>query len=168
MIVHLRIILTAIALLAAPVPATAQGTQIPFGGLKHDSSLPVEMSADKLQINQADGSAIFSGNVVIGQGTMRLSAGRVVVEYATGENGSGRRISRLHATGGVVLVNGAEAAEAQEAIYSIDNGNIVMSGNVILTQGQSALSAQRMVVNLNSGQATLEGRVKSILQTGDN
>lgn len=166
MFIQLRAVFIVFTLAVAPVIATAQGTQITFGGLKHDTSQPVEMASDALQINQANGSAVFTGNVVIGQGTMRLSAKRVVVEYATG--GTTRRISKMHATGGVVLVNGAEAAEASEAIYSIDDGNIVMTGNVILTQGQSALSSNRMVVNLKTGQATLEGRVKTILQTGGN
>ncbi len=166
MFTQLRVIFITLALVAMPAIATAQGTQIAFGGLKHDTTQPVEITSDQLQINQADGSAVFSGNVVIGQGTMRLSAARVVVEYA--KNGGGQRISKLHASGGVVLVNGGEAVESQEAIYSIDNGTIVMSGDVILTQGQSALSSNRMVVDLKTGQATLEGRVKTILQTGGN
>jgi len=166
MFTKMRIILMALALVTLPHAAMTEGTQVTFGGLKHDSSLQVEVSSDKLQINQTDGSAVFTGNVVIGQGTMRISAGRVVVEYSKGTGP--RRISRMHATGGVVLVNGAEAAEAQEAIYSIDSGNIVMTGNVILTQGQSALSSNRMDVDLNTGQATLVGRVKSIIQTGGN
>ena len=166
MFIQLRMVLVALALVTAPTLGTAQGTKITFGGLKHDTTQPVEVSSDQLQINQADGSAVFTGNVVIGQGTMRLSAGRVVVVYAQG--GSAGRISKMYATGGVVLVNGAEAAEANEAIYSIDNGNVVMTGNVILTQGQSALSSNRMTVNLKTGQATLDGRVKTILQTGGN
>lgn len=166
MFTKLRVIFIALALFAVPAMTMAQGAQVAFGGLKHDSSLPVEVTSDQLEINQADGSATFIGNVIIGQGTMRLSAGRVVVEYAKG--GGAQRISKLHATGGVVLVNGDEAAEAKQAIYSIDNSNIVMTGNVILTQGQSALSANRMVVDLKTGQAKLEGRVKTILQTGGN
>lgn len=166
MFTQLRMVFVALTLAATPATVLAQGTQITFGGLKHDASQAVEVSSDSLSINQADGSAIFTGNVVIGQGTMRLSASRVVVEYAVG--GAAKRISKMHATGGVVLVNGAEAAEANQAVYSIDDGNIVMTGNVILTQGQSALSSNRMVVNLSTGQATLEGRVKTILQTGGN
>jgi len=166
MYIQLRAVMIALALAGAPAITAAQGTQITFGGLKHDTTLPVEMASDSLQINQANGSAVFTGNVVIGQGSMRLSAARVVVEYATG--GTTRRISKMHATGNVVLVNGTEAAEANEAVYSIDSGNIVMTGNVILTQGQSALSSNRMVVDLKTGQATLEGRVKTILQTSGN
>lgn len=160
-----------LALVFATIPTITmaqgmvQGTEIAFGGLKHDSNLPVEVSSDQLQINQDDGAAVFSGNVVIGQGTMRLSANRVAVKYSQGAD---RRISKMHATGNVVLVNGAEAAQANEAIYSIDNSSIIMTGGVILTQGQNALSAERMIVDLNTGKATLEGRVKTILQTGGN
>ncbi len=164
----LRALIPALAIfaIAVPVTALAQGTEIAFGGLKHDPTLPVEVTSDQLKINQADGSAVFTGNVVIGQGSMRLSADSVKVEYT--QNGNKRRISKMHATGNVVLVNGSEAAEAQQAVYSIDNGNIVMTGDVILTQGQSVLSANKMTVDLNSGKAVLEGRVKTILQTGNN
>lgn len=154
--------------LFAPVSAMAQSTQIAFGGLQHDTSLPVEISADRLEISQADGSATFTGNVVIGQGEMRLSAGTVRVEYAAAEGDATGRISRLIASGGVTLVNGAEAAEAREAVYSIDEGVIVLTGDVILTQGRNALSSQRLVVDLKTGTGTMDGQVRTILQTDGN
>lgn len=150
--------------LSLPVMAHAQA-QIAFGGLKHDSTLPVEISADLLQVDQADGSATFSGNVQIGQGQMRLTAGKVRVEYVTGDDTTGE-ISRLLASDGVTLVNGAEAAESREAVYTIASGVIVMTGDVILTQGQNALSSEKLTVNLQAGTGTLDGRVRSIIQTG--
>ncbi|MCK8463228.1 lipopolysaccharide transport periplasmic protein LptA [Aliiroseovarius sp. S1339] len=150
--------------LSLPVTANAQA-QVAFGGLKHDSTLPVEIAADQLNVDQADGSATFLGNVQIGQGEMRLSAGKVRVEYATGADTTGE-ISRLLASDGVTLVNGAEAAESREAIYTISSGVIVMTGGVILTQGQNALSSEKLTVNLQAGTGTMDGRVKSIIQTG--
>ena len=152
--------------LCLPVAAFAQ-SNVAFGGLKHDSSLPIEISADQLTVDQASGAATFQGNVTIGQGDMRLSAGKVRVEYATGADTTGE-ISRLHATNGVTLVNGAEAAEAREAVYTIATGMVVMSGGVILTQGQNALSSDKLTVNLRTGTGQMDGRVKSIIQTGEN
>ena len=163
----LALIFAACLVALAPSVLAAQGTQVAFGSFNHDASLPVEITADALEISQADGTAIFRGNVVIGQGDLRMSAGQVLVVYASGDDATGQ-ISRLTASGGVTLVNGAEAAEAQEATYSIDEGLIVMSGGVILTQGRNALSAERLVVNLKTGTGTLEGRVKTILQTDGN
>ena len=160
--------LFAAAILAGfPAWATAQGTEVAFGAFTHDSTLPVEVAAERLAVDQADGTAIFSGNVVIGQGDMRITAGQVKVLYADGSDATGE-IDRLEATGGVTLVSGAEAAEAREAVYSIEDGNIVMTGDVVLTQGRNALSSQKLTVNLNTGTGVMEGGVKTILQTGGN
>lgn len=143
--------------------AMAQNTQVAFGSAQQDSSLPVEVTADSLSINQADGTAIFSDNVLIVQGEIRLSAARVMVVYKEETQG----IARLEATGGVTLVSGTDAAEAQRADYNIDDGTIVMSGDVLLTQGRSAITSDRMSLRLDDGTAEMSGRVKTILQTGD-
>ncbi len=137
--------------------AFAQQAQIAFGGLRADTSLPVEVKADQLSVNNADGSAVFSGNVLVGQGDMRLSAGEVRVVYAPG----GTAIQTLFATGGVTLTNVTDAAEAQEAVYTIDSGTVVMTGNVLLTQGASALSAQKLTINLKTGTGVMEGGVQT-------
>lgn len=163
-----RAILFAAFLLVAPGFAQAQGTRLDFGGLKQDPTAPIEMASDQLQVNQTDGTAIFTGNVTIAQGEMRLSAAEVRVKYAQTDDGTANRISELEATGGVVLVNGTDAAESEEAVYSVDTGIIVMTGDVLLSQGQSALTAQSMRVDLTSGAATMEGRVRTVLKTGGN
>lgn len=160
----MKLVRIAACMLAFGLPSLAYAqAQVAFGGLKHDNTLPVEISADLLKVDQADGAAVFSGNVQIGQGEMRLTAGTVRVEYASGSAG---KISRLLASEGVTLVNGAEAAEARDAVYTIDSGVIVMTGNVILTQGPNALSSEKLTVNLKAGTGTMDGRVKSIIQTG--
>lgn len=152
----------AIALALSGVSASAQGTQIAFGGLKHDSSLPVEITSDQLNVDQATGKATFSGDVLIGQGAMRLSAQTVEVLY--GKDSS--EISQLIASGGVTFANGSEAIEAANAVYDIGSASITLTGNVILTQGQNALSGERMVVDLTTGTGQIDGRVKTILQPG--
>lgn len=149
---------------AFSAPALAQGTQVAFGGLRQDPDAPVEVTSDTLSVSQTDGTAIFSGNVVVGQGSMRLSAGQVEVVYR--ESGDG--IERLQASGGVTLVSEQDAAEADKADYDIKEGIIVMTGNVLLTQGPSALSAQRMTVDIDAGTAHMSGRVKTVLKPGSN
>ena len=147
-----------------PVSMMAQGAQVAFGNTQQDSNLPVEVTADDLNVNQADGTAIFTGNVLIGQGEMRLSAPRVLVVY----NEDQSRIRRLEATGGVTLVSGEDAAEAQQADYNIDDGVIEMQGDVLLVQGPQALTGDRMYVDTRAGKARVSGRVKTILQPSEN
>lgn len=159
----IRAFLALISMVALSGLAAAQGTEVAFGGLQQDTSLPVEATADALSLNQADGTALYTGNVVIVQGEMRLAAPRVLVIYSETE----KKIRRMEATGGVLLVSGAEAAEAERADYDIEQGKVVMTGNVLLTQGDSAMTSERMVVNLDSGTANLEGRVKTVLSQSD-
>ena len=163
-----RILCVSALTIALPALSFAQGMNVTFGGITQDSSLPVEMTADQLSVDQNDSTAVFTGNVLIGQGEMRLAADKVRVEYETADGQPTGRIRRLLASGSVTLVSGAEAAEAQNAVYSIDAGTIVMTGDVLLTQGFNALSSQKMTVNLNTGNAVMEGRVKTILRQSNN
>jgi len=135
---------------------------LPFGGFSHDNSQPVEIAADSLTVNQAEGRVLFDGNVAVGQGTLRLQANRIVVTYI-GEGVTGQ-VDRMEATGDVVLTNGAEAAEAQNAVYEVASGSVVMTGDVLLTQGENALSGERLRIDLTTGTAQMEGRVRTILQ----
>ncbi|MFA5581754.1 MAG: LptA/OstA family protein [Paracoccaceae bacterium] len=162
----LRLITACFLFTALAQGALAQGAQIPFGGMRADTTLPVEIAAERLEVVQQDGAAVFSGNVVIGQGAMRLAADQVRVEYAGGDDGQPGAIARLHASGNVTLANGDDAAEADEAEYTIESGRIVMTGGVLLTQGPNALSAERLVVDLQSGTGTMEGGVRTILMPG--
>jgi lipopolysaccharide export system protein LptA len=64
------------------------------------------------------------------------------------------------------LVSGPDAAEAQNAEYTVDSGTIVMTGNVLLNQGPSTIAGERMVVDLTTGAAQMSGRVRTLLNTG--
>lgn len=150
------------ALTVTATHVAAQGTQVAFGGVRQDPSLPVEVTADSLEVSQNDGTAVFRGNVLVVQGELRMTAAEIRVAYAEG----GGDIETLHATGGVTLVNASDAAEAAEAVYTLDSGNVVMTGSVLLTQGQSAISGERLVLNLDAGTGVMEGRVKTVFQPG--
>jgi len=152
-----------IAALFMATPAVSQ-TNINLGGISADPTAPVEITADNLAVDQDSGTAVFEGNVVLGQGDLRLSAGRVQVVY----DGTGGNISRLNATGGVTFVTQTEAAEAASADYNLDAGTLTMTGDVLLTQGASAISADTMRINLTTGAAQMEGRVRTILNQGNN
>ncbi|KGJ09145.1 lipopolysaccharide transport periplasmic protein LptA [Paracoccus sphaerophysae] len=151
------------ALLALPLPVAAQ--TVAFGGIKADTRAPVEVTAETLKVDQSTGQANFTGNVLIGQGQMRLSADSVTVTYAQGGQ---QKIKTLNASGGVTLVNGPDAAEAAEAVYDVETGNIVLTGDAIVTQGQNVLAGDRIEVNLTDGTASVAGRVRTVLQPGGN
>ena len=156
-------ILAGLLALGGLAPGLAQ--TVTFGGMRADTSAPVEVTADSLRVDQATGHAVFTGNVLIGQGDMRLSAATVTVVYG---DGGQQRIKTLDASGGVTLVSGEDAAEAAEAVYDVESGNVVLTGNAIVTRGESVLAGDRIEVNLTDGTAAVSGRVRSVLQPGQN
>lgn len=150
------------ALILTVALAHAQEQGNPFGGFKHDSTQPIEIAADALEVRQAESRAIFSGDVVAGQGTLRLTADTLDVWYAQAEGGGGD-IDRLRAEGDVFLTSGAESARGAWAEYKVSTGMITMGGGVVLAQGENAIRGERLVVDLTVGQGRIEGgRVQSV------
>ena len=149
-----------LALSVTAASSQAQGTQVAFGVQPQDSNLPVEVTADQLSVDQEDGTAIFTGSVLIAQGEMRLAAPWVKVHYLSDQSG----IERLEAKQGVTLVSGEDAAESARADYNVVTGIITMQGDVLLVQGTSAITGERMFVDTVAGTARMNGRVKTVLQ----
>jgi lipopolysaccharide export system protein LptA len=154
----------AAGLLAFADVTFAQEARIAFGDLAQDTTLPVEVTAETFAVNNADGTAVFSGNVVVIQGEMKLSAAEVRVVY----NQDQTAIDQLIASGGVTIVNLGDAAEAREAVYTIESGQIVLTGDVLLTQGPSAMAGQKLTVNLKDGTGLMEGKVTTTFVPGGN
>ena len=138
-------------------------TSLLLGGFDPNADAPVELTADKLTISETDGSARFEGNVIVGQGDIRISAELVIVTYSeTGE------IDKLSASGGVTVATTDESAESEFAEYSLKKRTLVMSGDVVFSQGKILMSAKSLQIDLDTGAAIIEGQVKTILSTGSN
>ncbi len=142
---------TALALTAMGYGPAAQA-QI-MGG--HDSSAPVNVAADRTELQSRADRVVIAGNVVIQQAGLTLNAGRVTIAYS---DVSGIDINRIDAVGGVIVRKGAQTARGNVAVYDLNRSIITMAGNVELTQaGGNRLSGGRLVIDLNSGRATVDG-----------
>ncbi|MEL6978075.1 MAG: LptA/OstA family protein [Pseudomonadota bacterium] len=140
--------------------AAAQSGATPFGGFEHDSTQPVEVAADALEVRNADQKAIFSGNVRVRQGEVAMKAEWLEVTYA-GRGGAanaasgGGAIDRLRARGNVIITNGAEMAKSREADYDVAAAEISLAGDVLLVQGQNVIKGDRLKIDLATGTARM-------------
>lgn len=146
----------------APFAALAQDAGLRFGGLNQDASQPVEVTSETFSVDQADSSALFTGNVVVIQGEMRLNAPRVRVEY--GANGEG--IQKVIAYDDVLLVTPAEAAEGKHAVYTVTDSLLVMTDQVVLTQGAAVITGDKLTANLHDSTGLMTGNVRTLFQPG--
>jgi lipopolysaccharide export system protein LptA len=120
----------------------------------HDSDAPVDVAADRIEVQDRADRAIFSGNVDVRQGNLRLNSSRLTVAYS---NTGGIEIRRLEASGGVTLRSPSESARSQFAIYDLDERLVTMIGGVELTRGDSHVQGGRLVLDLDSGRAVMDG-----------
>lgn len=161
--------LAALLALGAPAPS-ALAQQTPFAGFKHDANQPIDVSADSLEVRNADQVAIFRGSVDVRQGVVRMTANVLEVSYVGQGGGGGSAvpgggaIERLRAIGEVIMHNGKESARADRADYDVAAGEILLTGNVLLLQGRNAVRGDRLRIDLASGTARMEGQSRVQVQ----
>ena len=144
----------ALALAAAAVTAPAWGQGATSALRGHNTNAPVDVAADRIEVQDRADRAIFSGNVVAKQADLTLNAARITVAYA---NTGGIQIERIDASGGVTVRSPSETARGQFAIYDLNNRLITMLGGVTLTRGESQVRGGRLVLDLTSGRAVIDG-----------
>ena len=175
-------LLLAALLLALPaaVPAAAQQPVLP-GLSSQDRKAPIEITADQLVVEQSERTATFKGEVEAVQGTMRLTADRLVVHYGQDQPrtdvdpaAEGGSIRRIEAFGRVLVRAPGETAEGERGVYDVTAGTLSLEGSVVLTRAGNVVRGERLEVDLASGRSTLlaapgqgpAGRVRALFVPG--
>lgn len=122
----------------------------------HNANAPVDVAADRIEVQDRADRAVFSGNVQVRQSGLALDAGRVTVAYAA-RGGSSVAIQRIDASGGVTVTSASETARGNFAIYDLNRRLITMIGAVTLQQGANRVSGARLVIDLTSGRSVMDG-----------
>ena len=157
-------ILTIVAGLAAIPLASLAAAQQPVSALKgHDPDAPIDVAADRIEVQDRSDRAVFAGNVHVRQAALTLDTERLTVAYtSTG----GVQIRRLDASGGVTVTSPSETARGSFGIYDLDRKLITLVGAVQLNRGGSQINGQRLTIDLNSGRAVVDGGPAGVGQSG--
>ncbi|MEO5365049.1 MAG: hypothetical protein H7831_01560 [Magnetococcus sp. WYHC-3] len=109
----LLILMFGLAVLTAPSPARCADPA-------DNASEALVVTADRLEMDDAKGTAVFSGNVLAVEREMSLSAERMVVLYRNTRSKTRRnRIHEIHAEGWVILKQGEHLGTAAKARYTV-------------------------------------------------
>jgi lipopolysaccharide export system protein LptA len=159
-----RSLLVAASLVSAATAATIAAAADPVSALKgHDSGAPVDVTADRIEVQDRSDRAIFAGNVHVKQASLSLDTERLTVAYSSG---GGVQIRRLDASGGVTVRSPSETARGNFGIYDLDRKLITLVGAVQLNRGGSQISGSRLVIDLNTGRAVIDGGAPGVGQRG--
>jgi len=139
--------LVAMALLS--VAALAQQTSLTKGMLNPDAA--IDVSADNFVADANAKTGVYTGNVVIHQGEVKMRANAVRAQFV--EN----KPNKIYAQGHVVIDAPSGVATGENGVYDVTPRIITLTGNVVLTKDKNVMRGQQLVVNLITGQATLDG-----------
>ena len=153
--------LTAALLCAASLSlaGAAMAQFAPSGG-------PIDISANELELVDAQHLAIWRGDVDALQGRNRLRADVVNIYFngkpTSGGSGSGAspgrnwgKVDHMVAEGHVYFVSPTQNARGDHAVYELGPDTITLTGDVIVVQGQSVMHGQKLVIDVHTGHATM-------------
>ena len=129
----------------------------------HDSNAPVDVDADRIEVQDRADRAVFAGNVKARQGNLTLATARLTLAYTSG---NGIQIRRLDASGGVTVTSPSETARGNFAVYDLDRKLITLVGDVRLARQGSTINGSRLLIDLNTGRAVMDGGAPGVGQSG--
>jgi lipopolysaccharide export system protein LptA len=149
------------------------------------SKEPIKIDADKLDVYDKEGRAVFAGNVVAVQGDSTMNCTLMTVLYeqkrdtaagataATGPMGSDdSSIKKIDCKGPVTIVSKTQVATGNDASFDRIANKIFLIGNATLSDGPNVTRGERVVYDLNTGVANVEtkpgGRVRALFVPGSN
>ena len=175
----------AIALLS-PVPMQAAWAQaskeraVGFGNFG-SSKEPIKIDANKLDVFDKEGRAVFSGDVVAVQGesTMKCTIMTVFYEQRDQEGGQAApaaqtaddsAIKKIDCKGPVTIVSRTQVATGENATFDRGSNKIMLTGNATLSDGPNVTKGERVLYDINTGVANIEttpgGRVRALFVPG--
>jgi lipopolysaccharide export system protein LptA len=161
------IILAVIAATAVGSSASGQQQQSTSALKGHDANAPVDVTADRIEVQDRADRAMFVGNVHVSQADLTLDTARLTVAYSGGPGAQGGvQIRRLDAAGGVTVTSPSERASGDFGIYDLDRKLITLIGNVRLVRENNVVNGARLVIDLDSGRAVIDGGPPGVNQSG--
>lgn len=177
----LALALSVAAASAAPNPPASQGKR----GLGEvgSSREPIAIDADRLDVYDKEGRAVFAGNVVAVQGETTMKCTTMNVFYdntrggaaAGGERtasaagsgsslGSDSAIRKIECRGPVTITTKTQTATGDRAEFDRVVNKVFLIGNAALSDGPNVTRGERVAYDLNTGVANVEGgRVRALI-----
>lgn len=126
---------------------------------------PIDVTADQLEMIDAQKLAIWRGNVDASQGTNRLLADQLNIYFsgqgsgpqAAGGGGLGKSwgdVQRMVADGKVFFMSPTQTARGSHAVYEVIPDTITMTGDVVVVQGENVVRGDKLVIQVKTGNAS--------------
>lgn len=146
----------------------------PVWAEKADKEKPIQIDADKIQIDDAKKVNTFDGNVVLTQGTLVIRADKIVVTQDSAGNKHAIAYSLAHPVYFKQKRDGFDEyveGEGKRAEYDSKNATVELFGNAYVKRGQDIVTGNYISYDSNTeffqsvgGAKSPSGRVHAVIQ----
>ena len=126
-----------------------QSNQLMLG--MQNPNAPIEVTANNFDADATTKTAMYSGNVIVHQGEIRMHADAVRITSADG------KADKIFAKGHVVVDAPSGTATGDDGIYDVTPRLVTLTGHVVLTRQKNVMRGTQLSVNLITGAAKLGG-----------
>lgn len=136
--------------------------------LSSDVNQPIYIDSDSQQLDMNTNTVVFSGNVYLRQGSIRLNAQKIVVTRPEGKvnsetidaYGYPATFSQLMDDGNTIK------GQAYDLRYEVNRSMLIMSKKATLTQGEeNKIEGQKITYNISKQLLVAEGDTKNRVTT---
>ncbi|MCD6151539.1 MAG: lipopolysaccharide transport periplasmic protein LptA [Deltaproteobacteria bacterium] len=125
------------------------------------SKAPIDISSDRLDIDQQKGQAIFKGEVIARQDKMTLQADTMTILFVEKEND----VKEIIANGSVTIDLDKKRATCETAHFYTADNKIILTGNPLLKEGKNVIEGEKIIFFLNEERSIVEGKKNSRVKT---
>jgi len=113
---------------------------------------PLDVQANKLDVNIAEGTALLEGDVHVTMGELSVACAKVEIRYDEAP-----QVKWARGSGGVTAKLRGIEAKANNIEVDVVARRLSMLGNVRLSRGKGWVEADRATINMVTQKVTLEG-----------
>ena len=138
--------LVLLILLRALIAAVSAATAV---ALPDDRRQPINLEADNASFDQRSGESVYRGNVVLTQGSMRVSADLAKVTLTAG------KLQKMEASGAPIQFSYQPSADrppiqgqGKQVVFNATDNTVIVSGDAKFTQGQDVFRGEKITYDL--------------------
>jgi lipopolysaccharide transport protein LptA/LPS export ABC transporter protein LptC len=136
------------------------------GVFKTDPTAPIDVEADRLDVDDKSKVATFRGDVHAVQGTFTVRTSEMRSHYTgnaglaqqliPGEPHPPAQLTRIEARGKVIVTSqGGQDATGDWADFDVKENKVTLGGDVVLTQEKNVVRGTRLVIDMVTGESII-------------
>ena len=118
---------------------------------------PIHIAADHMVSTENNSTVIFTGDVDVKQGDLRIRTDKMTVHYAKDNKGESQKVEKLICIGNVEVTRGEWLGTGRKMTYLAQKQQVILTGNAKAWQDQNMVSGSQILYYIDKGRSEVIG-----------